>query len=220
MTVEITERMKTVFKRDIELTFSDFVEAGEKIRHSPRLFEKELTSDNTFYSKLLYNDVYLVYNHSFTFYHENNDCEIEEEIVEYEHNCSCEKEVEYEIILSKDPNDYFSDNKYFKKTYTKNSTLDEVLEDFSNMPDIFKVCQCSKLAIKDGWCKTCFTFRSDHPTDEHCSICYENEGHYVQLDCNHYFHQHCYNTIEVCDFSRKRKCPLCREIGSIKKHTI
>ena len=101
----------------------------------------------------------------------------------------------------------------FKRIFYKEDNPLEVLKTWGELPCHIKKCQCGAGEEEEGWCETCYIYRIEHPTGKHCAICLENEGRYIQTECGHYFHRHCYLRIipEMPVFPHLRKCPMCRK---------
>jgi len=212
-TIEITKRVQTVIQRAIEVKWDKFVAEGERIRHTPKAFERQLNREADYGEEPIYyntniEEFSLSFEYMFNYYHDE-ECSEDGEI-EYDCDCNCEKEVDYQVNLVKDKKVVLCGG--FFKTKTK----EEVMEYFSKLPTTITICQCGEMATYVGWCDNCFIKRQCHPEDEEspCAICHDYEGIWLKTDCNHYFHKSCFLKIETKTINHAacHKCPLCRNM--------
>ena len=213
--IEITSRFRTIINRAIEMKFDKFVEDGLRVRKNDKLYKIFVCDeDEPDFFSLHYKGLWLkmIYRAEIS----DHECDKydEEPLVLNSHNCECSKEVEYEIFITNDKGSAFYPRRLYSLKFMYDPTLSmkRALFLFNKIPDTIDLCQCGCLAVKDKWCSDCYIFRSEHPTDEHCAICHENEGVYVVTECKHYFHKHCLNELKEEKSYRNVKCPLCRTI--------
>jgi len=192
------------------MKWKKFVEYGEKNRRNEKWLEDYNGQE---YFDLHYKGLFLIFEPVVQQYHDDESCD-EDGLVLYEQDCSCNKEVIYNIyITNKNTKSRIFRSRLFSLDFTKNHTLEQVLLEYKNLPEVIDICQCGEKAEKDKWCSDCYIWRTEHPTDSHCSICHENEGQYVVTECGHYFHNHCWRKLEFVKGSIKKKCPLCRKVA-------
>lgn len=214
-TIEITKRVQTVIQRAIEVKWDKFVAEGERIRHNERAYEQMCEGDcqgrtEPIYYEIITKGIRIIFEFDFSYYHAD-ECHMDG-MVEYDDECLCEKEVNYQVRLAQDK------LRLYQGDFFKTKTKEEVMEYFSNMPATFTLCQCSRVATYKGWCDECFIKRQYHPEDEEspCAICHDYEGVWLKTDCKHYFHKSCFFKIEskTIDYVECYKCPLCRNMVS------
>ena len=75
-------------------------------------------------------------------------------------------------------------------------------------PKIYTFCPCGDVVYKDKWCKPCYPYVTEQK--DICSICHENEGVWIELECKHAIHQCCWKKTPGL------KCPLCRTVQESK----
>ena len=80
--------------------------------------------------------------------------------------------------------------------------------DISLEPKIYDFCPCGDVVYKDKWCKPCYPYIIEQK--DICSICHENEGVWIELECKHAFHIYCWKKTPGL------KCPLCRTVQESK----
>jgi hypothetical protein len=208
-TIEITKRVQTVIQRAIEVKWDKFVAEGERIRHDSNAFDRQSTEEIEYDREPVYYNTFigefgLSFEYDFTYFHDET-CS-EDGMIEYDCNCSCDKEVNYQVILVKDKKVVLQGGFY------KTKTMEHVMEYFSKLPTTITICQCGEVATCKGWCDNCYIKRQTHPEDEEspCAICHDYEGIWLKTDCNHYFHKSCFLKIE--SKNQCHKCPLCRNM--------
>lgn len=218
--IEITSRFRTIINRAIEMKFDKFVEDGIKTRKDDRLFKKFCDSDEepAFFS-LHYKGLFLKMEYSpDTKYHDCDDYD-EDMICKESHDCDCCKDFKYEIYITNAKGSSLYPTRLFKLEFTDPTlSMARALFLFNKIPDTIEICQCGRIVAKDKWCENCYIWRSEHPTDEHCAICHENEGKYIMTDCNHYFHEHCWDQLNYETNGMAKKCPLCRKLTGSSRH--
>jgi hypothetical protein len=103
------------------------------------------------------------------------------------------------------------DNCITNVTWTKTTTLEELMAKIQLLSGKYQVCKCGNINIGklsyNGMCKTCYIWRYTRTEEEggDCSICYENNGRWIELKtCKHQFHYGCIKK------NKNIKCPLCR----------
>jgi len=211
--ITITGRIWTMIQRTIEVVWDEFVEEGKEIFKNKRRF-RLLDDSREFgtYKYFTYPDNFkMIFLFDTDLIH-HEDCDNDECSRDCEENCK--KVIRYSIEIK------YKDLVIKKFEISEIIDEDDVLKMIGSLETTFFICQCGELAERRGWCKGCYIYRSNHPNDEVCPICYENEGRYIKTTCNHYFHRHCYHKIntEKPFFEQKRKCPLCREITTYSNH--
>lgn len=218
--IEITSRFRTIINRAIEMKFDEFVEDGIKTRKDDKLFTKFCQHDeDPLFFQLHYKGLSLRMKYSpENRYHQCDDYD-EEQLVLNSHNlCDCDIDFKYEIYITNGKGSCFYNTRLFSIEFCDPTlSMKRALVLFNKIPDTIEICQCGEKAVKEKWCEDCYIWRSEHPTDEHCAICHENEGQYIMTECNHYFHKHCWNQLHFESNTIKRKCPLCRTITDDKR---
>jgi len=91
----------------------------------------------------------------------------------------------------------------------------------------WKLCRCGQPirlhpSPNEDLCSACY-IHSYVRTEEQggdCSVCHENDGRWIRFKCAHEIHEHCYR--RMTDNGRKNmKCPLCREsIAPVSTHVV
>jgi hypothetical protein len=74
--------------------------------------------------------------------------------------------------------------------------------DFKLEYDFCSNCE-REMIFEDNLCDKCYITNYIH--NDNCAICLENEGVWVELDCEHIFHSKCINKL------KNKTCPLCRK---------
>ena len=216
--IEITSRFRTIINRAIEMKWKKFVEFGEKTRHSKKLLDQYGNDDDEPCFTLHYEGLYLVFEYDMQKYHSCNNYN-DDDLNIYQHDCSCEKEVKYEIYITNKKGSPLYHTRLFSREFTLNHTLEQVLLEYVFLPESIDICQCGDVAAKDKWCSDCYIWRTEHPTDAFCPVCHENEGQYIVTECSHYFHEHCWGQLEfVKGKGTAKKCPLCRKVTDSKTY--
>ena len=213
--IEITSRFRTIINRAIEMKFDKFVEDGVKTRKNDKLFKSFVQDDDEpAFFNLYYKGLWLRMQYrAETSYHECDNYDEETLVLDSDNMCDCSKDLVYEIYITNGKGSVFHNTRFYSVEFSDPTlSMKRALVLFNKIPDTIDICQCGIVAVKDKWCSDCYIFRSEHPTDEHCAICHENEGVYVVTECKHYFHKHCFNKLEDEKSLLTKKCPLCRTI--------
>jgi hypothetical protein len=95
---------------------------------------------------------------------------------------------------------------YYKRIFIGSITPSKFDSDFYIKK--YSMCECEEyLSELDGYCADCYPYVITQ--EDNCCVCYENEGIWIKLSCDHILHKICWKkTIGT-------KCPLCRKQESI-----
>lgn len=212
MTIILSERIKTLLKRFLEVEMPTIVEnakgyAGEEPE------EDEWTT--YFCSK-----DWLLKIHVLTPTHEH-DCSHDGEDLAYGETCDeCDPETHTLQFIITYKKTCIAHRNYGLEVPLK--TLDAWI---TSLEKDWKLCRCGQPlrpfpSPNENLCSACY-IHSYVRTEEQggdCCVCHENDLRWVRFQCAHEIHLHCYN--HMTDDGRKNmKCPLCREsIAPESKH--
>lgn len=209
-TIEISRRLFTLMNRATEIYWDKLLQEAKEKTSTDEAREKHNDKEEymkTFY-ELTIGKFKFKLDYSFQY---NHVCYKEDVLLLAEkEDCDCDKDVGYIIGL-----DYEGRNLFYKRI--NETTLENALKIVGYIKASYQICQCGNAATKEGWCNTCYIRRHTRTEAEggDCSVCYENEGRWVRLECKHELHLHCHDKIEP-DVSHGcgRKCPLCRRVSA------
>ena len=193
MAFKFTDRHATVFSRYLEINKADFLAQTDKFsKKTSDEFSDELDDDgNVILSSLRFQNARI-------------KVEVEYDRQEYgdeniiPSSAKCQISVKYyDVSLG---------SYYIKLDTDDKNWIFHLVKDYT-------MCKCKEaLAVKDGWCKSCYLYVCTQ--EENCCICMENEGVWCQLECKHKLHKSCWKQT-IGD-----RCPLCRAESKQSKNWI
>jgi len=212
MAIILSERIKTLLKRFLEVEMPTIVEdakgyAGE---------EPEEDAWTTFFCI----KDWLLKIHVLAPTHEH-DCSHDGEDLAYGETCDeCDPETHTLQFIITYKRTCIAHRNYGLEVPLK--TLDAWI---TSLEKEWKLCRCGQPlrpfpSPNENLCSACY-IHSYVRTEEQggdCCVCHENDLRWVRFQCAHEIHLHCYN--HMTDDGRKNmKCPLCREsIAPESKH--
>ena len=208
-TIEIPQRLFTLMIRATEIMWDKLLEEAREKTSTDKQREKYWSEEEymeTFY-ELDFGNFTFALDYDID---QDHECVIkhgEPILLKEEDICDCDKDPSYTIRVS-----YNKKGLFYKRI--NEITLETAVRIVTHIKALYQICRCGDEATKDGWCDNCYIHRYTRTEEEggDCSICYENEGRWVRLECKHEFHLHCYHKIDF-DVKEGRRCPLCRKVS-------
>lgn len=199
-TIPLSPRIRTVFKRFVEVHLQEFIERAKKADVPDGDEETEELCCTTHHVNL-----------KFGFCH-----------AEHEENCPRYEECDYYLEHGKtcdhcDPKPMYLWFHLRRSIPTSGGTLltkwwnvdtinqELIFEWITSWKEELVLCMCGDVATVGGrMCKVCYV-HGYHRTEEEggiCCVCHENDGRWIRFACGHEVHRHCFRDM--------KKCPLCR----------
>lgn len=198
-TIPLSPRIRTVFKRFVEVHLQDFIERAKTADLPDSDDETEELCCTTHHVNLK-----VGFGHA----QHKDHCPRHEECDYYlKHGDTCEH-------CDPDPMYVWM---HLKRSHgrgcllTKWWNIDIINQELvshwiASWKDELVLCMCGNIATVGGrMCKICYV-HGYHRTEEEggvCCVCHENDGRWIRFKCGHEVHTHCFR-----DMTR---CPLCRE---------
>lgn len=215
----ITERVIDIIRKIIEMKYEEIIDTSDKIIEKINR-DEDVTCRYTYpinRNVSLFITIYPVEHKSY--------CEnyISERNIINDSCDNCLRVYGYKMIFTIIYNERIHIECFEMKTRYKkgediiNNTWKECIH---QMESAFKVstyffCKCGELCTyKNGkrydMCAHCYIH--SYVRSEDCCVCLENGCCWVQLECKHIIHNHCWNNI----LKTKNQCPLCRAITNVE----